>query len=99
MGLMWTSRNRWRALFLFGRLTLRMLCVWRKSGLFWVARATVSRCAKWFRCTTKNKFGCAPFLRGAFFSMEHGELIPHLFRIEYRKIVSVLSKRFGFDQI
>jgi RNA polymerase sigma factor (sigma-70 family) len=31
--------------------------------------------------------------------MEHGELIPHLFRIEYRKIVSVLSKRFGFDQI
>jgi RNA polymerase sigma-70 factor (ECF subfamily) len=31
--------------------------------------------------------------------MDHGELIPHLFRIEYRKIVSVLSKRFGFDQI
>jgi len=31
--------------------------------------------------------------------MEHGELIPHLFRIEYRKIVSVLSKRFGFDQV
>src|ERR1700687_3583277 len=27
------------------------------------------------------------------------ELIPHLFRTEYRKIVSVLSKRFGFDQI
>lgn len=26
-------------------------------------------------------------------------MIPHLFRIEYRKIVSVLSKRFGFDQI
>jgi RNA polymerase sigma factor (sigma-70 family) len=26
------------------------------------------------------------------------ELIPHLFRTEYRKIVSVLSKRFGFDQ-
>src|ERR1700688_4863687 len=25
--------------------------------------------------------------------------IPHLFRMEYRKIVSVLSKRFGFEQI
>jgi len=31
--------------------------------------------------------------------MEHGELIPHLFRTEYRKIVSVLCMRFGFDQI
>jgi len=26
-------------------------------------------------------------------------LIPHLFRMEYRKIVAVLSKRFGFEQI
>jgi len=26
-------------------------------------------------------------------------LIPHLFRTEYRKIVSVLCKRFGFDQM
>ncbi|HZY82298.1 MAG TPA: sigma-70 family RNA polymerase sigma factor [Cyclobacteriaceae bacterium] len=26
-------------------------------------------------------------------------LIPHLFRTEYRKIVSVLGKKFGFDQI
>jgi len=31
--------------------------------------------------------------------MKEGHLIPHLFRTEYRKIVSVLSKRFGFDQI
>jgi len=31
--------------------------------------------------------------------MEQNELIPHLFRTEYRKIVSVLCKRFGFDQI
>lgn len=31
--------------------------------------------------------------------METGELIPHLFRTEYRKIVSVLCKRFGFDQM
>jgi RNA polymerase sigma factor (sigma-70 family) len=31
--------------------------------------------------------------------MDNGELIPHLFRTEYRKIVSVLCKRFGFDQI
>ena len=31
--------------------------------------------------------------------MERQELIPHLFRTEYRKIVSVLCKYFGFDQI
>lgn len=31
--------------------------------------------------------------------MKQQELIPHLFRTEYRKIVSVLCKRFGFDQI
>jgi RNA polymerase sigma-70 factor (ECF subfamily) len=31
--------------------------------------------------------------------MEQPELIPHLFRTEYRKIVSVLCKRFGFDQL
>ncbi|MEI9918513.1 MAG: DUF6596 domain-containing protein [Bacteroidota bacterium] len=27
------------------------------------------------------------------------ELLPHLFRTEYRKIVSVLGKKFGFDQL
>jgi RNA polymerase sigma factor (sigma-70 family) len=31
--------------------------------------------------------------------MSEFELIPHLFRTEYRKIVSVLSRYFGFDQI
>src|ERR1700761_3659953 len=31
--------------------------------------------------------------------MEQQELIPHLFRTEYRKIVAVLCKRFGFEQI
>ncbi len=31
--------------------------------------------------------------------MENGDLIPHLFRTEYRKIVSVLCSRFGFAQI
>jgi RNA polymerase sigma factor (sigma-70 family) len=31
--------------------------------------------------------------------VEQHELIPHLFRTEYRKIVSVLCKRFGFDQV
>jgi RNA polymerase sigma factor (sigma-70 family) len=31
--------------------------------------------------------------------MGQQDLIPHLFRTEYRKIVSVLSKRFGFNQI
>jgi RNA polymerase sigma factor (sigma-70 family) len=31
--------------------------------------------------------------------MKQQELIPHLFRTEYRKIVSVLCKRFGFAQI
>ncbi|OQP40854.1 RNA polymerase subunit sigma [Niastella yeongjuensis] len=31
--------------------------------------------------------------------MQHPELIPHLFRTEYRKIVAVLCKRFGFDEM
>ncbi len=31
--------------------------------------------------------------------MQQQELIPHLFRTEYRKIVSVLSRRFGFDEL
>jgi RNA polymerase sigma-70 factor (ECF subfamily) len=31
--------------------------------------------------------------------VEQQEIIPHLFRTEYRKIVSVLYKRFGFDQM
>jgi RNA polymerase sigma-70 factor (ECF subfamily) len=37
-------------------------------------------------------------ITGAFF-MANNELIPHLFRTEFRKIVSVLCRRFGFDQI
>jgi RNA polymerase sigma-70 factor (ECF subfamily) len=31
--------------------------------------------------------------------MDNGELIPHLFRTEYRKIVSVLCRHFGFHQM
>ncbi|MDB4925312.1 DUF6596 domain-containing protein [Mucilaginibacter sp.] len=31
--------------------------------------------------------------------MQQQELIPHLFRTEYRKIVSVLCRYFGFDQM
>lgn len=31
--------------------------------------------------------------------MQQPELIPHLFRTEYRKVIAVLCKRFGFDQI
>src|SRR5258707_7017249 len=31
--------------------------------------------------------------------MKEEAIIPHLFRMEYRKIVAVLSKRFGFEQI
>ncbi len=31
--------------------------------------------------------------------MNQTELLPHLFRTEYRKIVSVLVRRFGFEQI
>ncbi|SEO47993.1 RNA polymerase sigma-70 factor, ECF subfamily [Mucilaginibacter gossypiicola] len=31
--------------------------------------------------------------------MQNPELIPHLFRTEYRKIVSVLCRRFGFDEM
>ncbi|HXB45195.1 MAG TPA: DUF6596 domain-containing protein [Puia sp.] len=35
----------------------------------------------------------------AFLFMNNEGLIPHLFRTEYTKIVSVLCKRFGFDEI
>ena len=31
--------------------------------------------------------------------MQEPELIPHLFRTEYRKMVSVLCKRFGIQYI
>lgn len=31
--------------------------------------------------------------------MDHTELLPHLFRTEYSKIISVLCKRYGFYQI
>jgi len=31
--------------------------------------------------------------------MDNGQLIPHLFRTEYRKIVSVLCRHFGFAQM
>jgi RNA polymerase sigma-70 factor (ECF subfamily) len=31
--------------------------------------------------------------------MAHEDLIPHLFRTEYRKMIAVLCKRFGFDQV
>ncbi|MDB5031779.1 DUF6596 domain-containing protein [Mucilaginibacter sp.] len=31
--------------------------------------------------------------------MDQQEIIPHLFRTEYRKIVSVLCRHFGFDQM
>lgn len=31
--------------------------------------------------------------------MDQQELIPHLFRTEYRKIVSVIAKRFGFEHL
>ena len=31
--------------------------------------------------------------------MKKDELIPHLFRTEYRKIISVLSRLFGIDYI
>ena len=39
------------------------------------------------------------FCRGIYFFMNQAELIPHLFRTEYRKIVSVLCKLFGIEHI
>ena len=36
---------------------------------------------------------------GGFFIMQDEELIPHLFRTEYRKIISVLCKLFGIEYI
>jgi len=38
-------------------------------------------------------------LPGGFFIMQDEELIPHLFRTEYRKIISVLCKLFGIEYI
>ena len=38
-------------------------------------------------------------MEGFFLLMPEAELIPHLFRTEYRKIVSVLGRRFGFEHI
>src|SRR6266404_5452167 len=35
----------------------------------------------------------------AFIFMQQTELIPHLFRTEYRKIVSVLCRLFGIEHI
>ncbi len=46
-----------------------------------------------------SKVPAQSLLGRAFLFMEQQELIPHLFRTEYRKIVSVLSKSFGFDQV
>jgi RNA polymerase sigma factor (sigma-70 family) len=40
-----------------------------------------------------------PCLLQELFFMEQTELIPHLFRTEYRKIVSVLCKLFGIEHI
>ena len=31
--------------------------------------------------------------------MEHPDLIPHLFRTEYRKIVAVLCRLFGIEHV
>jgi RNA polymerase sigma factor (sigma-70 family) len=39
------------------------------------------------------------YLARAFCFMEPSDLIPHLFRTEYRKIVAVLCKLFGIDHI
>ena len=39
-----------------------------------------------------------PFAK-AFIFMSQADLIPNLFRTEYRKIVSVLSKLFGIEHI
>src|ERR1700693_666773 len=39
------------------------------------------------------------YLYEGIFYMEETGLIPHLFRTEYRKIVSVLSRLFGIEHI
>lgn len=39
------------------------------------------------------------YLYKGFFNMEQNELIPHLFRTEYRKIVAVLVRLFGIEHI
>ena len=44
-----------------------------------------------------DKQGCIG--QGHFLSMKNNELIPHLFRTEFRKIASVLSRHFGIEHI
>ena len=38
-------------------------------------------------------------VRLSLFNMSNEKLIPHLFRTEYRKIIAVLCKHFGFDEV
>src|SRR5450432_241455 len=33
------------------------------------------------------------------FTMQEKELLPHLFRTEYRKIIAVLVRHYGFEQL
>ncbi len=46
-----------------------------------------------------NKLAFIDFLEPRPRSMKQGELLPHLFRTEYTRIVSVLCRQFGFDRI
>jgi RNA polymerase sigma-70 factor (ECF subfamily) len=39
------------------------------------------------------------YSKGLFLLMKESELIPHLFRTEYSKIVAVLCRRFGFNEV
>jgi DNA-directed RNA polymerase specialized sigma24 family protein len=39
------------------------------------------------------------FFRGATHAMNENELIPHLFRTEYRKLIAVIGKLFGMEHI
>src|SRR5215813_7227776 len=52
--------------------------------------------------SSQNDNLCPGYVRAlsnSFPLMGNGELIPNLFRTQYRKIVSVLCKRFGIEQI
>ena len=48
---------------------------------------------------TKRFQGLCMYFTKAFYFMNQEELIPHLFRTEFRKIAAVLGKLFGIDRI
>src|ERR1700742_3707213 len=67
-------------------MTWMRRCSWPPPARSSMGKATERKCGRSLRGTKAVL-------------MPNEELIPHLFRTEYRKIVAVLCKHFGFDQM